>query len=104
MGPLQALVKRLFYPHHLHYRQFLDYVRQTCPGLTTYSIRYSAIHRLQELNFQPEQIALLSGHSERSKIPSLNRVYLATLPTHLDAVLAIQMSSALLSDLVVFKQ
>lgn len=92
--------RSLFMPHNVDYPTVLNYIKQHFPNLTTYSLRYAAIHRLQEAGFQPQEIALLSGHSERAKIPSLNRVYMATLPNHADAITAMNMSSVLLHDLL----
>lgn len=90
----------LFTPHGQTLEQVNNYINMICPGLSSYSIRYSAIHRLQHFRFQPEQIALLSGHSSRSKIPSLNRVYMATVPTDNDAMLAMEMSSRLSDEIL----
>lgn len=91
---------QLFHHHGASYTQVLSYIKNKFPELSTYSLRYAAIQQLQSWNYQPEEIALLSGHSRRDKIPSLHKVYLATIPTDNDAILASKMSSRLSDNIL----
>lgn len=81
--------------HHVDYYKLLNYIKQHFPQHSVHSLRRGAIQRLQALNFQPKEIAILSGHNNVTKIATMNRTYAATEPHHKAARLSAKLSSAL---------
>jgi hypothetical protein len=86
--------------HNVEYFQLLNYIKQRYPNLSVHSLRRGALHRLQFLKFQPKQLAILSGHNDKTKIPTFNRTYAATRPHHKDAILASKMCMALSNEVL----
>ena len=87
-------------PHNVDYFKLLDYIKQRYPNLSVHSIRRGAIQRLEFLKFKPTEISVLSGHSNKTKIPTMNRTYSANSPHHRDAVLAAKLCMALSNEVL----